>query len=282
MVEKRVYKLIALIASIIIYLSILLAITGILFEENEKKDYGYNVEDAVVVEIDQIMQEKPPAPKPKEEPREEIKPQEIQKPSPQETKSEVVEVPKPEPEEEEKKEEEVKDSRDKVAKSAKDLFSTVRTDAYKKAIEEKRKQEAARASRLKKRKAEEARKKAERMKKAAAKRRRAQKLVEELRVSKASAHKKSGEEHDFWSPVANKIMAKWNRTISTQDGLKADVRIRIDNRGRLSYRILKLSNNDLFNTKLKVFLDNLEYERFPAYKKGSYIEATFEFADKER
>ncbi|OQX74590.1 MAG: hypothetical protein B6D59_01995 [Campylobacteraceae bacterium 4484_4] len=282
MVEKREYKLIALIAAIIIYLSILITITGVLFDKHEKKDYGYNVEDAVVVEIDQLLEKQKPAPKPKEKPQEEIKPREIQKPAPEEPKPEIVQVAEPEPKKEEPKEEEVKDSRDKEAKSAKDLFSTVRTDAYKKAIEEKRKQEAARASRLKKRKAEEARKRAEKMRKARAKKRRAQKLVEELRVSKASSHKKSGEEHDFWSPVANKIMAKWNRTISTQDGLKADVRIRIDNRGRLSYRILKLSNNDLFNTKLKVFLDNLEYERFPAYKEGSYIEATFEFADKER
>ena len=76
-------------------------------------------------------------------------------------------------------------------------------------------------------------------------------------------------------------MSKWNRTISTQDGLSANVKIKIDGQGRLTYKILSFSNNNLFDQKLKVFLDNLEYERFPKYRGGTSIEATFEFKDKE-
>jgi hypothetical protein len=106
-------------------------------------------------------------------------------------------------------------------------------------------------------------------------------MVENFSLSSPSSSKKRGDYHEYWSKVSNKIMSKWNRTISTQDGLKADVRIKIDNRGRLTYKILRFSNNNLFDQKLKVFLDNLEYERFPRYKGGSSIDATFEFTDKE-
>jgi len=76
-------------------------------------------------------------------------------------------------------------------------------------------------------------------------------------------------------------MPKWNATISTKDGLKATVIIKIDYKGRLIYRNLKLSFNNLFDTKLKHFLDNLTKEKFPPYKKGKFIEAEFIFADKE-
>ena len=103
-----------------------------------------------------------------------------------------------------------------------------------------------------------------------------------MQISEPSEHKKSGEKHEFWSFVSNKIMAKWERTIATESGLGATVTIRIDNNGKLTYKDLKSSYNSLFDTKLKVFLDNLEYERFPKYKNGSYIEAEFEFTDKEK
>ena len=110
----------------------------------------------------------------------------------------------------------------------------------------------------------------------------AQKLVQQMQISTPSSHQKSGEKHEFWSFVSSKIMSKWQRTVSTQDGLSATVTIRIDNHGRLTYSDLKTSYNSLFDTKLKVFLDNLEYERFPSYKQGAYIEAEFEFTDKEK
>ncbi len=103
-----------------------------------------------------------------------------------------------------------------------------------------------------------------------------------MQISTPTSHKKSGEKHEFWSFVSSKIMSKWQRTVSTQDGLSATVTIRIDNQGRLTYSDLQSSYNSLFDTKLKVFLDNLEYERFPSYKQGSFIEAEFEFTDKEK
>ncbi|RUM66388.1 MAG: hypothetical protein DSZ05_04430 [Sulfurospirillum sp.] len=295
MAEKFFYKFISLIIALGIYIAVLLGIYYAVYgAQKEKKDYGYSVEDAIVVNIDTLLKEKP---KPIQKPQKKSPPhpkQPVQQhiiPSPV---KEVVQKPEPvqseqkPPKPEEVPPSEKKESRDKVAKSAKDLFSTVRTDKYKKAMEEKQKQREARASRLRKQEAEHARKRAQTRRKAREKARRkaarkareAQKLLEELQMTQSSSkHLKRGERHEFWSFVSSKIMGKWNRTIATQDGIKGYATIRIDNRGNLTYKNLKLSGNSLFDTKLKVFLDNLEYERFPAYKDGPYIEAVFEFKD---
>ncbi len=294
MADKFSYKFIGLIIAVGIYIALLFGIYyAIIEDEKEKKDYGFNVEDAIVVNIDTLLKERPKpvekvTPKPPSIPQRVVPLQKpLPKPSPKEAKPEEK-VPNPPKEFVKEPPSPKKESRDKMAKSAKDLFSTVRTDKYKKAMEEKRRQREARASRLRKQEAEKARKRAEAKrkarekarKKAARKAREAQRLLEELQVTQSSSkHRKKGEEHKFWSFVSNKIMGKWNRTIATQDGLKGYATIRIDNRGRLTYKNLKLSGNSLFDTKLKVFLDNLEYERFPAYKDGPYIEAVFEFKD---
>ncbi len=295
--DRYSYRLIGLIVAIAAYIAILAAVYYVVYEDaQKKKDYGFNVEDAIVVDIDTLVKTKPrivEKPEPKKVQSQRAVPFTPPKPAPKPAPRQIEKPqPKPEPKapqpikEETKPSQKVQESRDKMAKSAKDLFSTVRTDKYAKALEEKRKQEAARASRLKKQKAKEARKKAEAKKREEARRkrqqqRRAQALLEALEQQKSSSAKqlKKGEEDQFWSFVSNKIMAKWNRTIATQDGLKGYATIRIDNRGRLSYKNLKLSGNSLFDTKLKVFLDNLEYVRFPAYKDGPYIEAVFEFKD---
>ncbi len=279
MAEKNLYKIIASFVAIFAYLFLIFSVVSFIKEEAKlKKDYGFNVEDAIVVSIDSLIKDKP-------QPIEKLKPEPIVKPVvkpivlPPDPEP-IVEPPKPEPEVE-------KESRDIVAKSAKDLFSTLRVDDYKKAMQEKQKQEEARASRLKKQKAEKAKKKAEeKQKKEKQKQKKqaqeAKKLVEQMQISTPTSHKKSGEKHEFWSFVSSKIMSKWQRTVSTQDGLSATVTIRIDNQGRLTYSDLQSSYNSLFDTKLKVFLDNLEYERFPSYKQGSFIEAEFEFTDKEK
>ncbi len=328
MVEKNLYKLIASFVAIFLYLLLIFAVISYIKSSGKlKKDYGYSEEDAIVVNIDSLLKEelkpveklkpepisKPvikPEPKkiepePKPEPEPEPKPEpEVKKPDPiilPPDPEPVVEPPKPEVQKPEpiilppdaEIAEENEESRDKQSQSAKDLFSTLRVDDYKKALREKQKQEEARASRLKKQKAkrareqakqrqrEEAKRKAElKRRKAAAKE--AQRLVEQMQISTPSNHRKSGEKHKFWSFVSNKIMSKWQTTISTQDGLSATVTIRIDNQGHLTYSDLKSSYNSLFDTKLKVFLDNLEYERFPSYKDGPFIEAEFEFTDKEK
>jgi outer membrane biosynthesis protein TonB len=301
MAERFSDKLIGLITAIFVYLALIFAIYyAVVVDKPEKKDYGFNVKDAIVVDIDTLVKEKPqPVQKPKpvnqtrQMPAHVVLPSEKPLPKPIEKHAEkpLPALPENEPEpKEEPTAQKQKESRDKMARSAKDLFSTIRTEKYAKAMEEKRKEAAARASRLKKQKAEQARKKRAAKKRARAEARKrarqhaeAQKLLQELDASQAtSRHRKKGEEHEFWSYVSDKIMSKWNRTIATQDGLKGYATIRIDNKGHLTYKNLKLSGNSLFDTKLKVFLDNLEYTKFPAYKNGPYIEAVFEFKDQAK
>ncbi len=295
MVEKFEFKLVALLLSIAFYIALLFGIYyAIVNDKKEKKDYGFDVKDAIVVNIDSLIKEKPkpiehikPKPKPITPPPSPPKTVEQKKPVlPQKEPIKKISEVKP-------KISDVavnKPSRDKIAKTPKDLFSTVRSQKYDKIIKEQQKQKEAKASRLKKREARLARKRElrekqrrERQKARAKKAREARKLLQDLQISQpASSSKKKGEEHEYWSFVSDKIMAKWQRTVSTQNGLKGSALIRIDKNGRLTYRNLKLSGNSLFDTKLKVFLDNLEYERFPAYKKAPYIEAVFEFKDKEK
>ncbi len=290
MAEKNLYKIIASFVAIFIYLFLILAVISFIKEEAKfKKDYGFNVEDAIVVNIDSLIKDKP-------KPIEKLKIEPITKPVIKPIILPPDPEPIPEPPKPKAKPQPIvsppelvveKESRDKEAKTAKDLFSTLRVDDYKKAMEEKQKQAAAKASRLKKQKAEKAKKKAEAKREKEKQRKikqaqEAKRVVEQMQISTATSQKKSGEKHEFWSFVSNKIMSKWQRTVSTQDGLSATVTIRIDNQGRLTYSDLQSSYNPLFDTKLKVFLDNLEYERFPSYKQGSFIEAEFEFTDKEK
>ncbi len=305
MADKNLYKIIASLIAIIAYLFITFSlITFIKNEDKAKKDYGYNVEDAIVVNIDSLLDDKPkpleklspkpvqikqPEPKPIPKPAEPVHkvepiilpPDPVPEPEPETKAKPIILPPDPEPIEEE-------DARDKEAKSAKDLFSTLRTDDYKKAMRERQKQDETRASRLAKqeakkiKKAKEAEAKREKERQKRAKASEAREAVEQMQISTPSQSKKSGEKHEFWSFVSDKIMAKWQRTISTQDGLSATVVIRINNRGKLSYSDLQSSNNSMFDTKLKVFLDNLEYDKFPSYKEGRFIEAQFEFTDKEK
>ena len=313
MAEKKLYKIIAFFIAILLYILFGTALISYIKESAKVvKNYGFNVDDAIVVELSNEedkpqkkipIKEKiipkpivvPPTPKIiksepiiKKEPKVEpiiLPPDPKPEPIPVVEKKIEIEKPKEKPK---KIEEKPQESRAKEEKSAKDLFSTVRTDDYDKVLQERIKEDKARASRLKKQKAK--RKAQERAKRVKAKKERqkrdqiareAQEMVENFNLSTPSSHKKKGDRHEYWSEVSNRIMSKWSRTISTQDGLKADVKIKIDNRGRLTYTILRFSNNNLFDQKLKVFLDNLEYERFPRYKGGSSIDATFEFTDKE-
>jgi type IV secretory pathway VirB10-like protein len=289
MVEKRLYKIIAAFGAIFIYLFFVYTLVDYI-KNSEKiiQDFGYNVDDAIVVEIEAQENNKPiekkvekpkPTPKPIEKPKHTVPP--IVLPPEPEVKPEVKPVVEEKKEVKKEIQQKEKESRDKVAKSAKDLFSTIRTEKYDKVIEERKKQDAARASRLKKQKAKQAQKKRE------AERRKREKALAAARAAMqeveaaAASHKKSGQEDAFWSPVSNRIQALWNRTIQTQDGLSADVKITIDNRGRLTYRIKRLSNNSLFDKKLQIFLQNLEYESFPKYHGGKSTSRIILFEDQE-
>jgi len=281
MAEKALYRYIASFGAIAIYLMFAYFLVDFI-KSNQilKKDYGYDVDDAVVVELSAPEKKKPQnSPKPKQQPvPTPPKPIEPTPPKIAEPVEAVKEVKKVEEESKEQQKEQV--SRDIVAKSAKDLFSTVRTEKYDKVLDEHIKEEATRASRLKKQKAKEAKKREEEKKRKAKILAAAHATMQVVQESAAASHKKSGEVDAFWSPVNNRIQALWERTISTQDGLSADVKITIDNMGKLTYRITRYSNNSLFDQKLKNFLENLEYETFPKYHGGSSISGTLTLEDK--
>ena len=302
MAEKRLYKIVAAFAAIFIYLFFVYMLVD--FVKSNKQfiqDFGYNVDDAIVVELSAPVNDKPvhkpvdkpkptpvPIPQPKHivqpiifPPDPEVLPEPIKEITPtQEVKEVIKEIEK----EEKKLVQEEEESRDLIAKSAKDLFSTIRTEKYDKVLDERQKQDEARASRLKKQKAKQARKKEE------SKRRREKKAkalaaakaaMRDIEQASAASHKKSGVEDAFWSPVSSRIQALWNRTIQTQDGLNADVQITIDSKGRLRYRIKRLSNNQQFDQKLHIFLQNLEYENFPKYRGGGSTSRIILFEDQE-
>ena len=183
------------------------------------------------------------------------------------------ELQKPKPKKDEKKE--TKNdlpSRDKKeSENLKSLFSTVKTDDYKKIAEEKLVSHKAKASRLKK----------QIKNKTSKEKKKVLKLIENLKLSHnvTGRSSKKGEYNEYIGKIQEIIDLKWQETPQTIPGNKADVLIKIDKYGRFSYKIEKLSYNNAFNSKLKEFLENLKYNKFPPYKKGRYIEIKIEFKD---
>jgi protein TonB len=258
MVNTKLINIFSLALSIFIYFIVIILVIKIYKGDiKEIKKFGFDEEKSIVVNLDDILinskkTEKQISKKIKKKP----KIVKISSNTDKKTSS---------------------DSRDIVEKNIKDLFSTMKVKKDANEIEEKLKQEKTRASRLKKINAKELFKSTPVDKKAITK-----ELMKIKKLLKDKKDKVKGDYEDkFWSKISSIIMPKWNQTIATKDGLKATVIIKIDNKGRFFYRNLNLSFNNLFDTKLKQFLDSLTKEKFPPYKKGRYIEAEFVFADKE-
>ena len=71
----------------------------------------------------------------------------------------------------------------------------------------------------------------------------------------------------------------WQKTVDTESGNVAKVIIKVSNRGSFSYKVVSLSYNNEFNTKLKEFLKVMESVEFPKYEKGPLFEMQVEFKD---
>ncbi len=258
MVNTKLINTVAAFFSIFVYL---LAIGLIVFiykgDTRDIKKFGYDEEKAVVVNLNDILINSKVNQK-----------KAIKKSKP---KHKIIKVSS----NHDKKSK--SDSRDIVKKDIKDLFSTMRVKKNANEIEEKLKQDKARASRLKKIKAKDLFKSTSintnKIK---------QELMKIKKVLKDKKDKVKGDKDDkYAAKITSIIMPMWQSTISTKDGLKATVLIKIDKNGRFIYKILNNSFNNLFDSKLKHFLDNLTKEKFPAYKNGKIFEAEFIFADKE-
>ncbi|AFL67884.1 hypothetical protein Sulba_0575 [Sulfurospirillum barnesii SES-3] len=90
---------------------------------------------------------------------------------------------------------------------------------------------------------------------------------------------KAGEYDPFIGKVQEILEEHWQRTVDTENGNVAKVLIKVSNQGVFSYKIISLSYNNDFNTKLKEFLHSMESIEFPKYDKGERFELPVEFKD---
>lgn len=112
-------------------------------------------------------------------------------------------------------------------------------------------------------------------------------LQKDLNKSKNSTQKAPDKEQSqsidkdkaFISKVQEILSERWNKTINTQHGNKATVKIEINEKGTFSYQIVELSGDNVFNAKLKDFLNSTKKVPFPKYEKGPLFEMTVDFQD---
>ncbi len=254
MVNYRFINRFSALLTILIYLLVLFFVYLISKDDIKSlKDYGQNVKNSIIINLDNISELDT-----KSKNKKNIK--------------KIVKISK----NHDKKSK--ADSRDKEQNDIKNLFSTTKVDKDANEIEEKLKKEKTRASRLKKIDAKEL------FKSQALDDSEIKKELLSIKkiLNKKNSSKKRGKyDEKFLQKISSIITTKWQNTIATKDGLKASVIIRIDKNGHFFYRNLKSSFNNIFDAKLKRFLDNLTKMRFPKYKNGKYIEVEFLFADKE-
>ena len=91
--------------------------------------------------------------------------------------------------------------------------------------------------------------------------------------------KRDGIFDPFIGKVQEILEENWQKTVDTESGNVAKVIIKVSNRGSFSYKVVSLSYNNEFNTKLKEFLKVMESVEFPKYEKGPLFEMQVEFKD---
>lgn len=84
---------------------------------------------------------------------------------------------------------------------------------------------------------------------------------------------------EFKGKVSDLLDQKWQETIDTVSGNEAKVIIGIDKIGNFSYKIESLSYNDIFNAKLRDFLEEMRDVEFPPYTSGEMFNMKVVFKD---
>ena len=109
----------------------------------------------------------------------------------------------------------------------------------------------------------------------------AKKMVESLSFQKVQNLKssKNGVYDKFKGEVQKILYDNWQDTIDTVSGNSATVEIYIDKNGTFSYKIVKLSYNDEFNSKLVDFLEEMRDKEFPPFTEGEIFKLQVEFKD---
>ncbi len=109
----------------------------------------------------------------------------------------------------------------------------------------------------------------------------AKKLVNSLDFKKSQNLKssKNGIYDKFKGKIQQILYENWQNTIDTVSGNSATVEIYIDKEGTFSYKIVKLSYNDEFNSKLVDFLEDMRDKEFPPFNEGEIFKLQVEFKD---
>ena len=91
--------------------------------------------------------------------------------------------------------------------------------------------------------------------------------------------KRDGKYDPFIGRVQEILEENWQKTVDTESGNVAKVLIKVSDKGIFSFKIVSLSYNNEFNTKLKEFLKTMESIEFPRYEKGPLFELQVDFKD---
>ncbi len=91
--------------------------------------------------------------------------------------------------------------------------------------------------------------------------------------------KRDGKYDPFIGRVQEILEENWQKTVDTESGNVAKVLIKVSDKGIFSFKIVSLSYNNEFNTKLKEFLKAMESIEFPRYEKGPLFELQVDFKD---
>jgi len=263
MVNIKLINRVSLIFAIIVYIFILLFVAYIYsHDKSNPKKYGFDEEKSVVVNLDDVLLNTK-SHKNKAEKKKKVKPK-------------IIKVS-------DNKKKSRHDSRDVIEKKVKDLFSTMKVKKDANEIEERLKQEQSRASRLKKQNAKELFKSLENKNSKVLKELQKIKKVLDEKDKKNKEIKRKGEYKDkYLSKISSIIQAKWQNTIATKNGTSAKATIIIYKNGRVSYKNVTSSFNELFDRKLKAFLEDLKKQKFKKYKGDEkYLEIEITFSDKE-
>lgn len=84
---------------------------------------------------------------------------------------------------------------------------------------------------------------------------------------------------EFRGKISDILDSRWQKTIDTVSGSKAEVIVSIDKLGNFSYKIEDLSYNSSFNAKLRSFLEEMQDVKFPPFEDGEIFNMKVIFKD---
>lgn len=186
----------------------------------------------------EIVKEEKPEPVKKEEDikKEELKPDTTNKP------------PEPDPAPPEPEEKKVEEP------NLKDLFGSIDTSKLKEDKVAKKKEQPK----------EQSRKKPEKVQ-ITSQQKKASDVIKNFtldQVAKTPKSQMTGEYNEYFGMISRILQSKWN-AYKADSSDEAEVEIVIDIDGSFSYDIKKLSYNSEFNDKVRDFLENMTFEKFP-------------------